>query len=425
MSATAQKKSVLKVTGSGQYPLVPLLSIQISERPEPGQEFQKLFYNPRSLDSFTPQKMAELMESIRLDGLQQPPIVRATTSEGQRDNDIISIELIAGERRLRSLFRLFEENSDCFDDQNNCWVPAQQLYEKIPCKLLYNISDELALRLAFIENNEHQSLSIQEEVDLVERLIMRGLHQNEIVKMLSTNITWVSQTGNFRQELPPLAFEKLITGKMTRHVAVQILSYNKEDREVAFEKTLQVEKSEHEEKLLQLKDEVGEGEDLQDLAEMDLEEAERQKNVAEVKRLKKIKKAAAAKTDKALAVIAKVEAEEGVIRQGHLAKGAQIAGVVPKKAKTLTKSMIEQFFRDLPQRWIVNGKTDPVCKELYPVDFLEMIKAVSSAILTGESDLGKVIRTVLVKSGQWRLPSGFVESESELLDIESEDEELE
>ena len=418
------RSAKLKITGSGRYPLIPLLTIKIAERPEPGQEASRLFYNPRSLDSFTTEKMLELMESIRLDGLQQPPIVRVRTSGGKHNGAIESVELIAGERRLRSLLKLYNENIDCFDDQTRQMQSAQVLYESVQCKVLYNINDEEALRVAFIENNEHQSLSIKEEIDLVERLTLRGLKQDEIVKMLSTNVTWVSQTSNFRSELPKEAFDKLLLGKLTRHVAVQILSYKPEDRDSAYRNSVLIEERERAKVTGELREEVERGEDLEQLADLDIEEAMEAGDLGEAKKQEKAKQQAIQRAKRAADKLKRVQEEAGVIRQGHLLKGAQLAGVSPKKAKTLTKDSIQQFMIDMIDQWIETNKIDPITKEPYPIEMLELLKAAGQYTLNGDCDMGKLIRTVQVKMGNWTLPDGYVEKTTELLEVCVGDEEL-
>jgi hypothetical protein len=84
--ASSQDKSshngipFIDVVESGDMSIiqVPIEAIDIVERPQVGKEFAKIIYNPRSISSFTPERMNELQYSIRLDGLQQPPIVRAS-----------------------------------------------------------------------------------------------------------------------------------------------------------------------------------------------------------------------------------------------------------------------------------------------------------------------------------------------------------
>lgn len=188
------QKTSLVIDGEGKFLLIPIDLIELAERPDEGEESKRLFFNPRSMDSFDTAEMTRLRESIRLDGLQQPPVVRVFTKDGDKDGEILKIELIAGERRFRSMTKLFEDDEQCYDEDTKQMVSGRALYAKLPCKVIYNIDDQQALRIAFKENNEHKSLTIKEEVALVERLSLMGMKQDQISELLQTNVTWISQT---------------------------------------------------------------------------------------------------------------------------------------------------------------------------------------------------------------------------------------
>lgn len=400
----------IKITGNGQYPLVPLAAITISERPESGQESEVLFYNPRSIESFTADEMQALMTSIKEDGLQQPPIVRVTTQDGKKSGSIKSVELVAGERRLRSIMKLVESNEDCYDDTVNKMVPARQLFEQLPCKVIYNIGDDQALKIAFLENGQHQPLSTKEEVELVERLLKRDMNLDDISKMLNTNITWVSQTSNFRAELPTVAFDKLINGQLSRNVAVQILSYKPEDRQTAFDKAIAVEAEETTISLKELQETREVAQDNEMLAARAKQKAENSGDFAQVKleerKQRNFGKVVKAATEKK----SKVMAEAGVIRQSHLIKGAKKAKVAPKKAKALVPAMIHECFVELPSTWIEDGHRDSVTDELVPNDVLEIMVHVGRSILRGITDTEKVLREILIRQGIW---NGTLDEEGE------------
>src|SRR5690606_17754460 len=96
----------IAIEGSGKYPLVHLSDIQIVERPQGDKTVNKLFYNPRIEYSFDVESLNDLIHSIRVDGLQQAPIVRSIEEEGV----VTKVELIAGERRIRSCLYIFEND---------------------------------------------------------------------------------------------------------------------------------------------------------------------------------------------------------------------------------------------------------------------------------------------------------------------------
>lgn len=407
------KSQNLVIDGEGKFLLIPIESIQLAERPDEGDESKRLFFNPRSMDSFDTEAMTRLRESIRLDGLQQPPIVRVFTKDGQKNGEITRIELIAGERRFRSMTLLYEENVKCFDEDSKKMVPGKELYSKIPCKVLYNITDEQALRIAFKENNEHKSLTIKEEVALVERLSEMGYKQDKISDLLQTNVTWISQTANFRKELPKGAFDKLINGQLSRHVAVQILSFSPEHREKLYAEAVAAEAEERKKALEEIQDIVYLAEDEEETALSDQDEAASYGDVAGAKKAKKRANLARKKLDKAKEKELNVIKSEGVIKQGHIIEGGRKADLSPKKSKMLNRPSTEEFYVELINSWIEKGKVDAIYGHTYPTEILKIVKATALGIINGNPDPGVVIRNYLIEEGIWAESDEEQEQEEE------------
>jgi len=399
--AATTKSKKLVIDGDGKYPLIPINSIELAERPEEGEETKRLFFNPRSLDSFDAEAMTRLRESIRLDGLQQPPIVRIFTKGGSKNGEIERIELVAGERRYRSMMYLHQEDEECLDEDTGKMVSGRKLYERIPCKTLYNISDEQALRIAFKENNEHKSLTMFEEINLVERLTAMKMKQEEISNLLGTNVTWVSQTANFRTGLPKEAFARLVAGKLTRHVAVKMLSFDPEHRDRLFEEACKVEEAERRKALEEIQDELHMAEDEEDIAISEQEEAASEGDVAAAKKAKKKAQAAKKKAEEAEEKKKKVQESKGVIKQGHIAEGSRKANVTPKKAKMLSRLAVQEFIVDIAESWLERGKTDETSGEEYPTLVLRAIKAAAQGILSGNTDIGSIARSAMIEEGVW------------------------
>ena len=395
----AVKSKTLKIEAGNKYPLIPLDMIEIPERPEDG--CSKLFFNPRSLSSFDIEDMTKLRESIRQDGLQQPPIVRVFTDNGDKSGKIVRVELVAGERRYRSIAYLIDEDIACYDEESGEMVSAKKLYERIPCKVLYNITDEQALRIAFKENEEHKSLTIQEEITLVERLTDMGMKQDEISILLDTNVTWVSQTSNFRAELPEEAFNRLINGQIARHVAVQILSYNPEDREVLFQNAIATEEEEFKKAWEEVQSELEMAEDSGDIADAEQEAAMIEGDIIASKSAKKKVASSKKKVEVAKSKQKKLLDNKGAIKQGHIAEGSRKANVMPKKGKILGKPAISEFYINTAQSWIEQEKTDKITGLVYPPEYLELVKHVSDGIIQGKTDLGEILRNYLIDTGTW------------------------
>ena len=450
----------IQITGVGKFQAVPLTSIHIVERPNANEESEVLFFNPRHLASFTQEKMDALAYSIRAEGLQQPPIVRAI-SNGKK---IIKVELIAGERRLRSCRLIYENDLPCFDEdapqptryrigdnvlykgrfgvvvghntdtvlinfesdpindaeQKLCelsdvypTIPGSELYETISCRVVHDCSDERALRLAFSENDKSEPLTIAEEVALVERLEKMGKKQDEIAEMLGSNVTWVSQTGNFRRQLPDGAFEKLLTGQMARHVAVGFLSFALEDRGHLLEASVEAEKEETEQKI-QLHQELKE--QLEDEGDLLTADAVKAEQLGDAKKAKKARRKAATlvqKASKEAERLQRAKNESGTIKQGHIKQGASKAGIAPKKAKSFDNDDIEEIYVKGMMPYLDGDGVDEITGETVPAEYAAIVRRTALAILSRTRDPLHPIREFMQDMGKWQSSDAFEQDDDE------------
>lgn len=470
------KSKNIKIRGEGKYPLIPILDIEIAERPRNGESL--LFYNPRSLQSFTPEKMDALLLNVRLDGLQQPPIVRAFTE----DKKVFRVQLIAGERRLRTCRRIYDEDLPCYDDDaikpahfetgatviyrgdfwkvishdgklggslvlepeqrpgkdNHCIVayndviqtsPGRQVFEFLPCRVQYNCTDERALRLAFSENDKSDPLSISDEVGLVERLLRQTnkhgqlYKQEEIAELLGMNVTWVSQTANFREQLPSQCFEKLLNGTMTRHVAVGFLRFKPEDREKLFQEAMAEMEKDNEEKIESARAEVYMHEDNVDLLQEEAEGLEKQGNQSAAAKTRRRVEQQKKKADKAKEKLERAKQEEGTLKTGHLHKAVARSGAAPRRGNILSKEDIEQLYvKDLVP-FATNDKDDPVTGKPISPEHAALVRRTAQAILQGNRDPLSIIREYNISNGYWDADDNTDPSDSSLeLEDDSDDE---
>lgn len=391
------------IVGDGKYPFVLLEAIQLPERPEDGNEHSVLFFNPRSLESFTLDDMNSLREAIRLVGLQQPPIVRVFTKNKKKTGEIEKVELIAGERRFRSISSLYEDNVECYDEFNDKHVSAQELYKYIPCKVLYNVDDATALKIAFQENDGHNPLTVADEIALVRRLINAGMKQDQIATLLSKQISWVSQTANFSEGLPKPALEKLLKGEMTRHVAIQILSYAPEDRDVLYNNALDSQKAEIAEAISALEEEVVLADDEIEIAKVEHKMAEEIGNSFVAKKAAKKLTAAKKRLVKASETKRNLE-NDSSLRSSHIFSGGQKAGVAAKTAKMLTKPQIDKLWIQELTEGIERCKVDALTDQEYPPELLRLVKKSMEAILASNTDPYSVIREYLFEEEIWEEP---------------------
>ena len=129
------------------------------------------------MDGFNPRKqfnkIDELAEEIRGDGLLTPLWVRR-----DRANEEQPFILIAGERRIRALRKLFAEN------------PEMDM--RIPV-IIYDVDEEEARDLAAKENLEREGFTLSEKVDLVREYQKRAFNNTEIGTKVGMSVSWVDQ----------------------------------------------------------------------------------------------------------------------------------------------------------------------------------------------------------------------------------------
>jgi ParB family chromosome partitioning protein len=157
-----------KVLGRGLDALIPTVG---SVEPQPGEEPTQIPLETVDANPFQPRKrfdddrLKELAESIRNDGVLQPVVVRR---KGSR------YELIMGERRLQAA-RL-------------AGVPT------IPV-VIRDVRDADALRLAIVENIQRENLNAIEEAQAYRRLITEfSMSQADLALMVSRDRSSVSNT---------------------------------------------------------------------------------------------------------------------------------------------------------------------------------------------------------------------------------------
>ena len=123
-------------------------------------------YQPRTI--FNDEKLNELSESIRINGIIQPIAVRINKYEKGK------YEIVAGERR---------------------WLAAQRAgLNEVPVFIL-DIDDQKSLEIAIVENVQRQDLNIIEEAKGYQRLVKEfGYDHEKISKFMSKSRSHVSNT---------------------------------------------------------------------------------------------------------------------------------------------------------------------------------------------------------------------------------------
>jgi len=189
-----KKKAVL---GRGLDSLFPDYQTAIKEETDnlvslPIDSIQNNPFQPRR--SFDDEKLSELAESIRENGLLQPILVRRTP-EGY--------QLVAGERRLR----------------------ASKLasLSEIPC-ILIKADDEQILEFALIENLQRENLNPIEEARGYQELISKfGLTQEDVSQCVGKDRSTIANSLRLLK-LPSTIREDLEVGRLFPGHARAILS---------------------------------------------------------------------------------------------------------------------------------------------------------------------------------------------------------
>lgn len=177
------------------------------------------FWNARQ--TFIADKDASTKENIRSNGLTHSPTVRQIY-DGQ-------YELICGERRLRCILSLIDENASCYNKATGQFEPATKIYKNLVCNLEINCDDRRASMLSVSENLERENVS---ELDLMvycQDLVSRKKENGEplytrkdVSEIMRRSEGWVSQTLSFFS-LPDRAKEMLANGTLPRTTAIYLL----------------------------------------------------------------------------------------------------------------------------------------------------------------------------------------------------------
>jgi ParB/RepB/Spo0J family partition protein len=152
--------------------------------------------------SFDQEKLKELAESVKANGIIQPLLVRPKAGR---------FELVAGERRLRAA--------------------RMAKLTHAPC-VVREMSDELALEAQLVENTHREDMNPLDEAfgvkALSDALSRRGLTQIEVGARLGRTDFYVSMMCSLTT-LPPRALDMLRSGFFSKSVAYEITKVKERD----------------------------------------------------------------------------------------------------------------------------------------------------------------------------------------------------
>jgi len=183
------------------------------------EENNRLFRNPRL--TFKTEPLESLASSIAQLGLIKPLLVKELPNG--------DYELVAGERRLRSIKSLIAKKEAVFDKDNQVINSADVVYEYIPVELVKPENDLEQLAYALAENLEAAPVPEWDLITLCVELENTKVNgepkytRQDMTRIFNRCEGWISQTLSLA-ELPSKALERMQTGKLSRTAAIQLLS---------------------------------------------------------------------------------------------------------------------------------------------------------------------------------------------------------
>lgn len=195
------------------------------------EENNRLFRNPRL--TFKNEPLESLANSIAQIGLIKPLLVKPLANG--------DYELVAGERRLRSIKSLIERKEAVFDKENKTYASADEVYEFIPVEIVNPENDLDQLAYALAENLEVAPVPEWDLITLCVELENTKINgeskytRQDMTRIFNRCEGWISQTLSLAQ-LPEKALERMRSGKLSRTAAIQLLSVEPTEIENLLEK---------------------------------------------------------------------------------------------------------------------------------------------------------------------------------------------
>ncbi|WP_176139266.1 ParB/RepB/Spo0J family partition protein [Streptococcus sp. 1453] len=170
-------------------------------------DIQKNPYQPRK--EFDREKLDELAQSIKENGIIQPIIVR--------QSPVIGYEILAGERRyLASLLAGLTS------------IPA----------VVKQLSDQEMMVQSIIENLQRENLNPIEEARAYESLVEKGFTHAEIANKMGKSRPYISNSIRLLS-LPYAILSEVESGKLSQAHARSLVGLNKEQQDYFFQRIIE------------------------------------------------------------------------------------------------------------------------------------------------------------------------------------------
>ena len=170
-------------------------------------DIQKNPYQPRK--EFDGEKLDELAQSIKENGVIQPIIVR--------QSPVIGYEILAGERRYRASLLAGLTS-----------IPA----------VVKQLSDQEMIVQSIIENLQRENLNPIEEARAYESLVEKGFTHAEIADKMGKSRPYISNSIRLLS-LPEQIISEVENGKLSQAHARSLVGLNKEQQDYFFQRIIE------------------------------------------------------------------------------------------------------------------------------------------------------------------------------------------
>ena len=170
-------------------------------------DIQKNPYQPRK--EFDREKLNELAQSIKENGIIQPIIVR--------QSPVIGYEILAGERRYRASLLAGLTS-----------IPA----------VVKQLSDQEMMVQSIIENLQRENLNPIEEARAYESLVEKGFTHAEIADKMGKSRPYISNSIRLLS-LPEPILSEVENGKLSQAHARSLVGLNKEQQDYFFQRIIE------------------------------------------------------------------------------------------------------------------------------------------------------------------------------------------
>ena len=170
-------------------------------------DIQKNPYQPRK--EFDKEKLDELAQSIKENGVIQPIIVR--------QSPVIGYEILAGERRYRASLLAGLRS-----------IPA----------VVKQLSDQEMMVQSIIENLQRENLNPIEEARAYESLVEKGFTHAEIANKMGKSRPYISNSIRLLS-LPEQILSEVENGKLSQAHARSLVGLNKEQQDYFFQRIIE------------------------------------------------------------------------------------------------------------------------------------------------------------------------------------------